>query len=80
MSYGTIVINRETGKAIDLIKSRKKGKHKLFLEPIPFEVLKGSIFLKVKKNLKKELYKKTHSRALFKSLKLAASTDFAEPK
>jgi murein DD-endopeptidase MepM/ murein hydrolase activator NlpD len=66
----TIIIPVTDELQIKIIKSRKKGKHKLFLEPIPFEVLKGSIFLKVKKNLKKELYKKTHSRALFKSLKL----------
>jgi len=53
---------------IKIIKGKKKRKDKLLLEPIPFEVLKGSIFLTVKKNLKKELYAKTHSRGLYKSL------------
>ncbi|SFV57736.1 Membrane proteins related to metalloendopeptidases [hydrothermal vent metagenome] len=47
------------------------GKKKLSLEPIPFETLKGSIHLTVKKSFEKELYAKTHSKGLLKSLKSA---------
>ena len=67
----TIIIPITDELQIKIIKGRKKRKHKLYLEPIPFEVLQGSIFLRVKKNFKKELYQKTHSRGLMKSLKLA---------
>jgi len=67
----TILIPITDELQIKIAKNRKKGKYKLSLEPIPFEVLKGSIRLIVKKNLAKELYKKTHSRGLLKSLKIA---------
>jgi len=47
---------------------KKKG-YKISLEPIPFERLKGSIHLKINTSLEKELYEKTHSKGLIKSLK-----------
>jgi murein DD-endopeptidase MepM/ murein hydrolase activator NlpD len=50
------------------------NKKKLSLEPIPFETLKGSIHIKVKKSFEKELYRKTNSRGLIKSLKQAYRT------
>ncbi len=53
------------------IQILKKKKYKISLEPIPFELLKGSIHLKINKSLEKELYRKTHSRGLIKSLKYA---------
>ncbi len=49
-----------------------KGKeYKLSLEPIPFDLLKGSIHLSVNKSWEKELYQKTHSKGLIKALKSA---------
>jgi len=73
----TIIIPVTDELQIKITKSKKKGKHKLSLEPIPFEVLQGSIFLKVKRNFEKELYKKTHSKGLIKSLKLAYNNRIA---
>lgn len=67
----TIIIPITDELQIKIVKGKKKRKDKLSLEPIPFEVLQGSIFLTVKKNFKKELYKKTQSYGLLKSLKLA---------
>ena len=67
----TIIIPITDELQIKIIKAKKRGKHRLSLEPIPFEVLQGSIFLTVKKNLAKELYRKTRSSGLMKSLKLA---------
>ncbi len=67
----TIIIPVTDELQIKIKKGNKKRKDKLSLEPIPFEILKGSIFLKVKKNLEKELYHKTHSKGLIKALKLA---------
>lgn len=67
----SIVIPVTDELQIKIIKGKRKKKDKLFLEPIPFEVLQGSIYLVVKKNLKQELYSKTHSRGLMKSLNLA---------
>jgi murein DD-endopeptidase MepM/ murein hydrolase activator NlpD len=52
---------------IQILKSNKE--YKISLEPIPFDLLKGSIHLKIKESLEKELYAKTHSRGLIKSLK-----------
>jgi len=53
---------------VEVIKN-KKGKDKISLKPIPFETLKGSIHLKVKNSWNKDLYKKTHSKALIRKLK-----------
>ena len=49
-------------------------KKKLTLEPIPFETLKGSIHITVKESYERELYKKTNSKGLIKSLKRAYNT------
>jgi len=53
---------------VKIIK-RKKGKSKISVEPIPFETLKGSIHISIKKSWNKDLYAKTHSKALIKELK-----------
>jgi len=54
------------------VKIVKNGKRsKILLEPIPFEILKASIHLKVKSNPFRDLYKKTHSKGLVKALKRA---------
>lgn len=45
------------------------GKHEISLDLIPFEMLSGSIHFEIQKNLDKELYTKTHSMGLVKSLK-----------
>jgi len=55
---------------IQILKNKKK-EYRISLEPIPFELLKGSIHLKVNKSFEKELYAKTHSKGLLKSLKYA---------
>ena len=55
---------------VEVIKN-KKGKDKISIKPIPFETLKGSIHLVVKESWSKDLYKKTHSKALIKKLKSA---------
>jgi len=55
---------------IEVVKNRK-GKNKIAIKPIPFETLKGSIHLKVKKSWKKDLYAKTHSKTLIKKLEEA---------
>ncbi|MCK4441808.1 MAG: peptidoglycan DD-metalloendopeptidase family protein, partial [Sulfurovaceae bacterium] len=47
----------------------KKGKSKIELRPIPFEILKGSIHISLKHSWNKDLYAKTHSKALIKELK-----------
>ena len=49
-------------------------KKKLTLEPIPFETLRGSIHIIVKNSYEKELYQKTNSKGLIKSLKRAYNT------
>jgi len=53
---------------VEVIKE-KKGRDKISLKPIPFETLKGSIHLTIKNSWDKDLYKKTHSKALIKKLK-----------
>jgi len=53
---------------IEVIKN-KRGKDKISLKPIPFETLNGSIHLKIKHSWKKDLYAKTHSKALIHELK-----------
>ena len=76
----TIIIPITDELQIKIIKGKKKRKDKLILEPIPFEILKGSISLTIKKSFEKELYKKTHSRGLIKSLKLAYNNRIAFKK
>ena len=58
----------------DELQIEIKNKKKISLEPIPFETLKGSIHLTVKNSYEKELYRKTHSKGLIKSLKKAYKT------
>jgi murein DD-endopeptidase MepM/ murein hydrolase activator NlpD len=50
------------------------NKKRISLEPIPFETLNGSIHLTVKRSFDRELYAKTHSRGLIKTLKKAYKT------
>ncbi len=68
----TILIPTTDELQVKIVK-RSKNRSKISLEPIPFEVLKGSIHLKVKKSVFRELYKKTHSKSLVASLKRAYS-------
>jgi len=51
------------------VSKPRKGKAKISLKPIPFETLKGSIHISIKKSWKKDLYAKTHSKALIRELK-----------
>ncbi|HHD81223.1 MAG TPA: hypothetical protein ENK99_06515, partial [Campylobacterales bacterium] len=51
------------------VSKPKKGKSKIALRPIPFETLKGSIHISLKKSWNKDLYAKTHSKALIRELK-----------
>jgi len=69
----TILIPVTDELQVKIIKRGKKGS-KISLEPIPFEILKGSIYLKINKSVFKELYQKTHSMGLIKSLKRAYRT------
>lgn len=50
------------------------NKKKISLEPIPFETLHGSIHLTVKRSFERELYAKTRSKGLIKTLKQAYKT------
>jgi murein DD-endopeptidase MepM/ murein hydrolase activator NlpD len=70
---GTTILIPVTDELQVKVVKRSKKRSKISFEPIPFEVLKGSIHLTVKKSIFKELYKKTHSRGLIKSLKRAYS-------
>jgi murein DD-endopeptidase MepM/ murein hydrolase activator NlpD len=69
ITKGKIVIPVTDELQIEIV-----DKKKLSLEPIPFETLKGSLHLVIKKSFEKELYNKTHSRGLIKSLKQAYRT------
>jgi murein DD-endopeptidase MepM/ murein hydrolase activator NlpD len=51
------------------VSKPKKGKTKISLRPIPFETLKGSIHISLKKSWNTDLYAKTHSKALIRELK-----------
>ena len=55
------------------VKIVKKSKNKatISIDPIPYKVVRNSIYLKIKKSVYRELYNKTHSRVLVKSLKRA---------
>ena len=65
-----IPITQELQIQIIKIKNKKK-KYRISLRPIPFETLKGSIHLKIKKSFYKDLYAKTHSKALVTAVKKA---------
>jgi murein DD-endopeptidase MepM/ murein hydrolase activator NlpD len=58
----------------DELQIEIKNKKKISLQPIPSEILKGSIHLTIQSSFEKELYAKTHSKGLIKSLKKAYKT------
>ena len=53
------------------IVKKYKNRAKISLEPIPYKVVRNSIYIKVKKSIYSDLYKKTHSMTLVRSLKRA---------
>jgi len=67
----TILIPATDELQVKIVKRRAKSRSKISFEPIPFQLLKGSIHIKVKKSIFKELYRKTHSKGLVKSIKRA---------
>jgi len=69
IKHGNIIIPITDELQIEII-----NKKKISLEPIPFETLKGSIHIVVKKSFERELYRKTNSKGLIKSLKQAYKT------
>jgi murein DD-endopeptidase MepM/ murein hydrolase activator NlpD len=51
------------------VSKPKRGKSKISLIPIPFETLRGSIHISLRNSWNKDLYAKTHSKALIRELK-----------
>ncbi len=69
----TILIPITDELQVKIIK-KNKNRAKISLEPIPYKIVKKSMYIKIKKSIYRELYNKTHSRVLVNSLKRAYKT------
>ncbi len=68
--YKTILIPITDELQVKIVK-RGKNRAKISLKPIPYQVVRNSIYLKIKKSVYSDLYNKTHSRVLVHSFKRA---------
>ena len=71
--YKTILIPVTDEIQVRIVK-RGRNRAKISLDPIPYKVVKKSLYLKVKHSIYEELYKKSHSKTLVRSLKRAFRT------
>ncbi len=69
----TILIPITDELQVKIVK-RGKNRAKISFIPIHYKVVRNSIYLKVKKSVYKDLYRKTHSKKLISSLKRAYRT------